>query len=90
MNTEEIRTPMQLSQLIETKYLAPTNTKGARIKVTGPKGSKTYPYSYEAESAHWYAAWRYASTVLSEELIGRAFSSDGDTQYYLAEYTGKL
>jgi hypothetical protein len=87
MNIEEIRTPMQLSQLIKTKYLPATGTKGARIKVTGPKGSKTYPYSYEAESAHWYAAWQYANMVLCEELIGPVFNSDEDQHYFLATFT---
>jgi hypothetical protein len=56
--------------------------------VTGPNGvSRIYPYPYEAESAHWYAAWQYASTVLCEELIGRAFSSDADQHYFLATFT---
>ena len=39
-------------QTIQTKYLAPTNTRGARIKVQAEWGSKTYDYDHGAESAH--------------------------------------
>lgn len=33
-------------QAIETKYLGPTNTKGARIKASAEAGSVTIPFEY--------------------------------------------
>lgn len=37
---------------IITKYLAPTNTLGSRIKVISPWGNKTYPYDHMVDCAH--------------------------------------
>ena len=34
-------------QAIQTKYIGPTNTKGARIKAFCAAGSITIPYNYE-------------------------------------------
>ena len=34
-------------QAIITKYLSPTNTRGARIKATASAGSVTIPFPYE-------------------------------------------
>lgn len=47
-----------ITQAIETKYLGPTNTKGARIKATAWAGSVTVPYAHElsTEDAHKAAA----------------------------------
>lgn len=41
-------------QIITTKYLNPTNTKGSRIKATCEGGSVTIPYPHElsGESVH--------------------------------------
>lgn len=39
-------------QTVITKYLAPTNTRGSRIKVISAWGSKTYPYDYAANEPH--------------------------------------
>lgn len=39
-------------QTITTKYLAPTNHRGSRIKVTGLAYSKTYSYDYSADEPH--------------------------------------
>jgi len=33
-------------QAIETKFLGPTNTKGARVKATAQCGSKTIPWDH--------------------------------------------
>lgn len=35
-----------------TKFLAPTNNRGARIKVISARGNKVYPYDHSAECAH--------------------------------------
>lgn len=39
-------------QTITTKYLAPTNSRGPRIKVMSWQGSKVYNYDYEAAEPH--------------------------------------
>ena len=39
-------------QTVITKYLAPTNTRGSRIKVISAWGSKIYPYDYAANEPH--------------------------------------
>ena len=54
-------------QAIETRYLGPTNTRGARIKATSASGkSVTVPYPYEEThgmSAHWPAAKALAESL---------------------------
>ena len=47
-----------VTQAIETRYLGPTNTKGARIKATAAAGRATVPYDYELDvpDAHRVAA----------------------------------
>jgi hypothetical protein len=46
-------------QAIQTKYLAPTDTKGTRIKAICAGGSITVPYRYESDdqASHREAAW---------------------------------
>lgn len=39
-------------QTITTKYLAPTETRGSRIKVTSAWGSKIYSYDCAANEPH--------------------------------------
>jgi len=43
-------------QALHIKYIAPTNTRGTRIKVTAACGSKIYPWDYELESEANYMA----------------------------------
>jgi hypothetical protein len=45
-------------QAIQTKYIAPTNTRGSRIKAWCAAGSKTisYPYGLNIDLAHYDAA----------------------------------
>lgn len=63
-------------QAIETKYLSPTNTKGARIKASAQAGSVIVSYSYEGlEQAHdialralvtrlgWWGVWARGGKV---------------------------
>jgi hypothetical protein len=44
--------------IIKTRFLGPTNNRGARIKATCQAGSITIPYAYELASggSHWLAA----------------------------------
>lgn len=42
-------------QTVITKYLAPTNTLGSRIKVISGWGSKTYSYEYDVDCPHRHA-----------------------------------
>lgn len=53
-------------QTIITKYLAPTNTRGSRIKVTSCHGSKTYSYDYEATDPHKAAFEQYLGMINAE------------------------
>lgn len=39
-------------QTITTKFLCPTNSRGARIKVTSAWGSKTYSFDHSADEPH--------------------------------------
>ena len=59
-----------MSKAIVTKYLPPTNYKGARIKATSTDGSVTLSYDYEvsAERNHLDAAESLALTYWNEHL----------------------
>ncbi len=48
---------------IETKYLGPTNTKGARIRVTHGDVSRVYPYDSSSDyaGAHYRAVKRFCA-----------------------------
>lgn len=52
-------------QAIETKFIAPTNNKGTRIKAQC--AAKTiyiaYPYEFEVEKAHRYAALQLCNAL---------------------------
>jgi hypothetical protein len=54
-----------MPQAIETKYLAPTNTKGSRIQVSSEAGRKTYGYDYSLDTTdnHDKAAEKYARAL---------------------------
>lgn len=41
-----------MAQAIVTKFIAPTNSRGARIKVSSWQGNKFYSYDYAANDAH--------------------------------------
>ncbi len=45
---------------VRTRFLAPTNHRGARIKVLTNGGhSRTYPYEYSASDSHAWAVRRF-------------------------------
>lgn len=52
-------------QAIETKYLCPTNTRGARIKATCEAGSVTISYLYDLSGQ---ACHRQAAEALRDKL----------------------
>ncbi|QHJ79720.1 MAG: hypothetical protein [Caudoviricetes sp.] len=53
-------------QTITTKYIAPTNTRGSRIKVTSAWGSKTYSYDGAASEPHKAAFDEYLAMINKE------------------------
>lgn len=55
-------------QAIITKFIGPTDTRGARIKATASSGSVTvgYPYELSGQECH-----RFAADALCEKLGGR-------------------
>lgn len=61
--------PHPTMEAIKTRFLGPTNTKGARIKASWSKGSLTIPYPYEMgrQERHELAA---------RMLFDRDFSKD--------------
>lgn len=46
-------------QTVITKFLAPTNTRGARIKVSSWLGDKTFGYDHSATCAHESAFYEW-------------------------------
>lgn len=42
---------MHALQAITTKYLAPTNTRGGRVKATAAAGSVTFPWDHAVDAA---------------------------------------
>ena len=55
-------------QAIQTKYLYPTNTRGARIKATCAAGSITIGYPYELYELSGQAVHRKAAEALVSKL----------------------
>lgn len=51
-------------QAIETKFLGPTNTKGARIKASAQSGSVIVPYEYQGVDEEHDQALRALVTKL--------------------------
>ncbi|QPI18502.1 hypothetical protein [Providencia phage PSTCR7] len=64
-------------QTIITKYIAPTNTKGSRIKVTSWLGSKTFSYDYRASCAHKAAFEEYMDYLQSKTGISYTLLAEG-------------
>jgi hypothetical protein len=65
---------LQTMQSIQTKYLPPTDTKGARIKATCERGTRTIPYPYElsGDSVHREAALQLIERFVAEDWKERA------------------
>jgi hypothetical protein len=71
--------------IIKTRFLGPTNNRGARIKATCRCGSVTIPYAYEASGgdAHWLAV--QALIKKFDLKWGNKFTvgSDNDGYYFI-------
>jgi hypothetical protein len=71
--------------MIRTKYLGPTDTRGARIKAWSGETSVTIPYPYElnTEDAHTEAASKLADILHGfdeeriEYAVARSTQEDG-------------
>lgn len=76
-------------QAIETKFLGPTNTKGARIKASSQAGSVIVPYEHRGvESAHdaalralvtklgWWGVWARGANGMNNAYVCISRSRD--------------
>lgn len=72
-------------QAIETKFLGPTNTKGARIKASAQAGSVTIPFDYESwvEHAHDLAAIALITKLARWGVWARGSQADGTGSVYV-------
>lgn len=66
-----------MKQAIVTKYLAPTNSRGGRVKATAQAGSVTVPLDAALDVAdnHRKAAWVLAGNVLYVPAARARFDS---------------
>ena len=71
-------------QAIETKFLGPTNTKGARIKASVYAKSITVPYAYEAvDRSHDEAARALITKLGWWGVWARGGKTDGTGNVYV-------
>ena len=70
--------------VIRTKYLRPSNNRGARIKAMGPFGYKVYPYPYELDNAdaHVFAFLQLCKDFHLEWGDKVAVGGDNDFYYF--------
>ena len=71
-------------QAITTKFLGPTDTKGARIKASTGEGSMTVAYEYDADNSE--ARHRRAAQLLAER---RGWMVPGDGRRLVGGWLGK-
>lgn len=81
MNTENLHQ----RTIFKAKYLAPTNTKGSRIKLTNLNNGKViiYPYDYQFNNVHDQAIARIEN-VLTYLSVKETFY-DGNECYLIAK-----
>ena len=60
-------------EAIKTRFLGPTNTKGARIKASWSKGTLTIPYPYESDRHHGH---QQAARLLFSRDFSRDFGDN--------------
>ena len=72
-------------QAIETKYLGPANTKGARIKASAWADSVTIPYAYDQKinGAHDLALIALATKLEWWGVWARGGKADGTGNVYV-------
>lgn len=83
--------PHMIKQAILTKYLAPTNSRGARIKASCERGSTTVPYPYEARNSesHILAAKSLIEKFCAEDLAERQIPI-GNNPWNFGFVTGQI
>ena len=74
-----------VTQAIETKYLGPTNTKGARIKASAWGGSVTigYDYALDAQGNHKAAADALIAKLGWTGTFAQGGNVKGDGYYFV-------
>ena len=81
---------VNLAGIVSTKYLCPTDSRGARVKATTSGGSTvTLPWDYAADelanhgNAAAAAVMKYLSTVTADRvtLVGGVGKSDGQYSF---------
>jgi hypothetical protein len=80
-----------MSQAIITKFLGPTNTRGARIKATCWHGSVIVPYDYSAFRPHRVAAQALCDDIKSSDrgawhIIADAAAPNGTGSVFVIEW----
>ncbi len=73
-------------QAVITKFLGPTNTRGARIKVTSWLGSSTYSYDYEAALPHEEAFIQWLAET--NKRMAKKYDCVGDEPWFKAVAKG--
>lgn len=78
-----------MRQAIQTRYLSPTNTKGARIKAWAEAGSKTFNWAHEfgpQENAYLAAhAFAKARGWLKDTTLEGGCLPNGDYVFVIVE-----
>ena len=74
-------------QAIVTKYLGPTNSRGARVKATCQAGSKTIPWddALDVDANHDKAALALARQLGWSMRFYRGGAPDGSGNCYVSE-----
>ena len=74
-----------ITQAIETRYIAPTNTKGGRIKATAAAGSITisYDYALNSDGNHKAAADALIAKMGWQGTFAQGGNVKGDGYYFV-------
>lgn len=73
---------------VTTKYLAPTNTKSARIVVKGFGRRKVYSWDYtqDVEHNHRYAAYQFIKALNDELCVNYAIQAFASMNIATVDY----
>jgi len=80
-----------IKQAILTKYLAPTNSRGARIKASCERGNITvsYPYEMRNSDSHVFAAKKLVEKFCKQDEA-EGFFPDGNNPWAFPFASGQL
>ena len=72
---------------IVSKYVGPTNSRGARIIVKSQRSRRSYSYPYELSGAdcHTWAVDQYLSSIIAEDR--KEYGSDSTGWGTIADYS---